>query len=288
LKRSNRLIMLIGAFLAIVAFVGIIVFLGGGRSGGGEGEGTRTQTAQVYSKAAIPLGTLVTSSNSGTLFEVKQVPTAEAIPGVLTSIDLTIGQTVRKDVVDGEPVTNDTFGGSSQLKVPAGFRAVAIRVDQVTGAGALIKPGDWVDVVAYLPPENFPVIQVDPETDQIEPIAGLNNASVKLLIQQLQVIGTLLPPPQTNEQGEPVEGEPTLSQNQEEIVIVAVDAQQAEIISFAQRQGSITLALRSIEDFQGEIKPLFDTTSGIVLKKLVDEYGVLPPELIETTVPNIP
>lgn len=288
MKRSNRLIMLIGAFLAIVAFVGIIVFLGGGRSGGGEGEGTRTQTAQVYSKAAIPLGTLVTSSNSGTLFEVKQVPTAEAIPGVLTSIDLTIGQTVRKDVVDGEPVTNDTFGGSSQLKVPAGFRAVAIRVDQVTGAGALIKPGDWVDVVAYLPPENFPVIQVDPETDQIEPIAGLNNASVKLLIQQLQVIGTLLPPPQTNEQGEPVEGEPTLSQNQEEIVIVAVDAQQAEIISFAQRQGSITLALRSIEDFQGEIKPLFDTTSGIVLKKLVDEYGVLPPELIETTVPNIP
>ena len=155
-------------------------------------------------------------------------------------------------------------------------------------AGVLLQAnftrvGDYVDVVVGFPGDVFPVIQIDPETDLVTPVAGLNGTSVKLLIQQLQVIGILLPPPPTDAQGEPVEGDPTLT-GQQEIVIVAVDEQQSEIIKFAQMQGNISLALRAIEDFQEDIKPLPDVTTGIILKTLVDEYGVLPPELIETTV----
>jgi pilus assembly protein CpaB len=280
LKRSNRLILLIGLFLAIVAFILIVVFLGGG---GAQQQPAVTEVGQVSAKTAIPLGTLVTNSNYTALFKETKVPSAQAVPGVLTSMTLTIGQTVRKDVLVDEPITNETFGGTTQIRVPPGKRGVAIQVDQQTGAGTLIKTGDWVDVVVGFPGDVFPVIQIDPETDQVTPVPGLNGTSVKLLIQQLQVIGSLLPPPPTNEQGQPVEGEPTLT-GQQEIVIVAVDAQQAEIIKFAQMQGNISLALRSIEDFQTDIKPLPDVTTGIILKTLVDEYGVLPPELIETTI----
>ncbi|HLA15838.1 MAG TPA: Flp pilus assembly protein CpaB [Candidatus Limnocylindrales bacterium] len=282
MKRSNRLILLIGLFLAAVAFILIVVFLGG--SGGGDGGDTGPREVdQVYAKTDIPLGTLVTAANSTTLFETKQVRTPEAAPGVLTTISLTIGQTVRQDIVTGQPITSDVFGGGTDIKVPPGFLGVAIQVDQTTGAGTLIKAGDYVDVVVGFVGEVFPVIQIDPETELVTPIPGLNGTSVKLLIQQLQVIGTLLPPPPTDAQGEPVEGEPTLT-GQQEIVIVAVTAQQAEIIKFGQMQGNISLALRSIEDFQGDIKPLPAITTGIILKTLVDEYGVLPPELIETTV----
>jgi Flp pilus assembly protein CpaB len=284
LKRSNRLILLIGLFLAVVAFILIVVFLGGGGGGGGPA-GQPTKVDQVYAKTDIPLGTLVTNTNYTSLFEEKTVDQSDAIPGVITDINLTIGQTVRQEVFDEQPITTEVFGGAASVRVPPGMRGVAIQVDQVTGVGTLIKTGDWVDVVVGFPGENFPVVQTDPETDQIQPVAGLNGTSVKLLIHQLQVIGTLLPPPPTDAQGEPVEGEPTLT-GQQEIVIVAVNAQQAEIIKFAQMQGTISLALRSIEDFQGAITPIPEVTTGIILKGLVDVYGVLPPELIETTVPE--
>ncbi len=283
MKRSNRLILLIGLFLAVVAFVLIVVFLGGGGGGGGPAE--NPDVDQVYAKVDIPLGTLVTSVNKTALFEVKTVRAPRAEPGVLTNVDLTIGQTIRQDVVAGQPITTLVFGSGNTVHVPPGKRGMAVQVDQVTGAGTLINAGDYVDVVVGFPGEAFPVIQIDPQTDLVTPVAGLNGTSVKLLIQQLQVIGTLLPPPPTDANGEPVEGATALN-GQQEIVILAVDAQQSEIIKFAQMQGNISLTLRSIEDFQEDILPLPEITTGIILKTLVDEYRVLPPELIETQLPK--
>ena len=78
---------------------------------------------------------------------------------------------------------------------------------------------------------------------------------------------------------------------QQEIVILAVNAQQAEVIKFAQLDGSISLILRSVDDFldpvTGESIPVVvpPTTTGIILKTLVETYGVLPPELVETVTP---
>ena len=67
--------------------------------------------------------------------------------------------------------------------------------------------------------------------------------------------------------------------------------QQAEVIKFAQLDGSISLALRSPEDFvdptTGEpITPIPAETSGVILKTLVDTYNVLPPEVVETVTPK--
>jgi hypothetical protein len=79
---------------------------------------------------------------------------------------------------------------------------------------------------------------------------------------------------------------------QQEIVIVAVTPQQAEVIKYAQLDASVSLVLRSPKDFVDEnqqpIEPAPDTTTGIILKTLVDFYGVLPPELIETVLPAQP
>ena len=56
---------------------------------------------------------------------------------------------------------------------------------------------------------------------------------------------------------------------------------------------SITLVLRSPDDFidpvTGEaVAPLPNTTTGVTLKTLVDTYGVLPPEVVETVTPANP
>jgi len=66
---------------------------------------------------------------------------------------------------------------------------------------------------------------------------------------------------------------------------------RAEVIKYAQLDGSISLVLRSPDDFidptTGEPIPVPEQvpTTGIILKTLVDTYGVIPPELVETVLP---
>jgi len=119
-------------------------------------------------------------------------------------------------------------------------------------------------------------------------------SNVKLLIEGMQVLGTALPaaPAAAADPNAPAaSGEPatTLTGNQE-LVILAVSAQQAEIIKFAQMDGSITLALRSPKDFVDEngqpVVNLPAGTTGVILKTLVDGYGVIRPELVEAILPT--
>ena len=54
--------------------------------------------------------------------------------------------------------------------------------------------------------------------------------------------------------------------------------------------GNVTLALRSPNDFidpvtGAALPPVSTETTGIILKTLVDSYGVLPPEIIQTVGP---
>ncbi len=76
-------------------------------------------------------------------------------------------------------------------------------------------------------------------------------------------------------------------------MILSVTAQQAEIIKFVQMDGNVSLVLRSPEDFIDPTTgqpfpdgPVPDTTTGVILKTLVDTLGVLPPELVETVLPS--
>jgi len=74
-------------------------------------------------------------------------------------------------------------------------------------------------------------------------------------------------------------------------VILAAPAQQAELIKFTQMSGSVTLVLRSPEDCTtkptepGLYCPAIVTT-GITLKRAVDDFGVLPPQVVQVIVPS--
>ena len=76
-------------------------------------------------------------------------------------------------------------------------------------------------------------------------------------------------------------------------MILAVTAQQAEVIKFAQMDGNVTLVLRvgrRLHRPGHRRRPAArrrPTTTGVILKILVDSYGVLPPEVVET-VPRPP
>jgi pilus assembly protein CpaB len=298
LKRSNRLVLLVGVFLAIVAFVGILLLV---RQPQGESEKPPTTGFVLIATTDIPLSAKIEAS----ALKRTELPLDGILPGAFSETSQVVGKIARQPVATGAQITADTISGGAQgeildIATPPGLRAIAVQVDQVTGVGTVIKTGDYVDLVAGVTGDKFPVITVNPADDSVTVVSGLNSTSVKILLQGMQVLGTLLPPAAettTTDNGDGTDqgGNPsqpgTALNGQQQIVILAVDAQQAEVIKFAQLDSSITLVLRSPEDFLDPVTkeptaPLPNTTTGVNLKTLVDTYGVVPPEVVETVTPR--
>lgn len=299
MKKSNRLILLVGVVLAAVAFVAIVfLFSSGGGSSDSGANKVPTELPTVIASVDIPLGTQVRSD----MLTVKTVAVADRAADAVQEPSPVIGQIVRTNVVAGAQITRSMFAVSSVGLAPGpllakGLRAQSVQVDQVTGVGTLINVGDRVDAVVGFGGggcgASFPVVTVDPTTDTVTPVAGLSSITVKLLLQNMQVVSTLLPPVTTTTESNgasPAPGTGTTLNGQQEIVVLAVTAQQSEIIKYAQTDGCISLVLRSPKDFIDDAgnttEPPPDPTTGIILKTLVDEYGVLPPQVVEAILPK--
>ncbi len=254
----------------------------------------------VVATVDIPLSTRIRADQVTT----QTIALTAILPGAYIDPSQVIGQIVRQAAAQGAQITGATIGASSNgligtVDCPATLRCMAVQVDQVSGVGTVIKTGDYVDMVVGLTSDKFPVITISPVDNSVTVVTGLNSTSVKLLLQGMQVMGTLLPPPATTTDtttqpapsGSPTTGGTTALTGQQEIVILAVSAQQAEVLKFAQMDGNVTLALRAVGDFidpvTGQPLPPLDTkTTGVTLKVLVDNYGVLPPEVVETVTPT--
>ncbi len=299
MKRSNRLVLLVGVFLAIVAFVGILLISQGGQTAV-DPNAPPTELPTVVATQDIPLGTAIRAD------QVKEqvLPITGRDTDAFGSVTQVIGKIVRQPVVTGAAITARTLSGGQQgqvldIECPQAMRCIAVQVDQVTGVGTVIKTGDYVDMILALQADKFPVITTDEESNTFSVLAGLNSTSVKMILQGMQVLGTLLPPttaaaaPAPTASGAPPAQPGTALTGQQEIVILAVTPQQAEIIKFVQLDSPLfSLVLRSPKDFIDpetnlpfENGPIPDATTGVILKTLVDNYGVLPPELIEAILP---
>jgi len=303
LKRSNRLVLLVGVFLAIVAFVGILLL---SRTDSATTPAVPTTGDVVVASADIPLSTRIRADQVTT----KNVNLAAISVGAYRDTSQVIGQIARQRIASGAQITPTILGVSgagaiTNIDCPATFRCMAVQVDQLTGVGTVIKSGDYVDMIIGLQGDAFPVITTNPVDRSVTVVTGLNATSVKtpLLLQGLQVVGTLLPPvaPPTAAtpaaSGAPAAGTPsTTLTGQQEIVVLAVSPQQEEVIRFSQLSGAapigaISLVLRSADDFIDPVTgailaPPPVQTTGIILKGLVDAYGVLPPEVVETVTPT--
>ena len=301
MKRSNRLVLLIGIFLAIIAFV-LVVFTIQPKTPGPETDPNLREVAIVVAAKDIPLGTKIQADDLTT----KNVVERDKPVDSFTDVASVIGQTARQDVTSGQLLTNVVLGTSTSgtlthIDCPAGFVCMAVQVDQVSGVGTLTQAGDFVDMVVGFTADKFPVVTVNPDDATITTVAGVNGTSVKALLQGVQVVGTLLPPPPadtgtTDPNASPAAGNETTLNGQQQIVILAVTTQQSEVIKFGQLDGSISLVLRSGDDFRdpltGDLLPVNTVvpvaTTGITLKTLVDDYGVLVPELVELVLPEQP
>jgi Flp pilus assembly protein CpaB len=291
LKRSNRLILLIGFVLAIGAFAGIFVMLSNGTT-----KPPPETSSFVVAAADIPIGTSISKE----MLTTSTVPKGTQPGDSFGLVEQVVGKVARTDIKKDAYISTGSFSSTSSQSniaglLPTGYRALPVRVDQVNGVGTLIQPGDHVDVVVTMGGASFPVVTTDPTTKVLTVVTGVNTTSVKDVIQNVQVVATLASlspvPAQSGSTGAAAPASGTVvSAESVQIVVLAVTAQQAEVLRFSEVDGTndqsgtptVTLLLRSTLD--KDLPP--DDTTGITLRQLVDHWAVLPPQIVETVLPQ--
>jgi len=285
-RRTSRLVLLLGVFLAALVFVVVLLGAGGTKPGeGGQGAvATPPPPVTVLTAAVdIPLGTIVTQD----MFTTKTIAVALVEGNAYGDPSQAIGKTTRKAILTGQQVHSSDFQNRAvPITVPQGRRAITVAVNQLTGVGNLLDVGDTVDLVISLRGDAFPVVQVLAD-GSVTVVAGINPLSIKLplLLQDVQIIGTIDPPPPpapAAAQGQPAPSvAPQVALDQQKLLVLAVTPQQAEVILFARTTGGLDAILRSPLDAGTTVQ-----TTGVILKTLVDTYGILPPEIVQVPIPT--
>ena len=283
MRRTSRLVLLIGIFLAAVVFIVIAVNGIGTPGGGGSAASAAPTTADVVIAVSdIPLGKVVTQA----MVTKTTISIAGKDADTLADPSQAIGQTASRAITTGAQVHASDFKISNitQLDVPTGKRAFAIETNELTGVGNLVNVGDNVDVLITLGAAAFPVVQVLRD-GTITVVTGLNATSVKLplLLENVQILGTIdqavAAPAAAN--GQPAASSPPSLTGANKLLILAVTPAQAEVLLFARTTGTLDVVLRSPLDTDKTV-----ATSGVILKTLIDKYGLLPPQLVQTIVPT--
>jgi pilus assembly protein CpaB len=178
-------------------------------------------TRVVAAAANIKIGSILRNNDLTTVEIAGPLP-----EGVILKPQDAIGRGVLSALYAGEPIINNRLaapgsGGGLAATIPTGFRAVAVKVDQIIGVAGFVTPGMRVDVlISGVPP-------------------GQTNSTqqtiTKTLLQNIEVLsaGTDI---QKDAEGKP---------QQVQVVNLLVNPEQAEQLSLAGNETKIQLVLRN-------------------------------------------
>ena len=283
MRRTSRLVLLLGIFLAALTFVVVLLVSQPTTPGTGNAQPSApVQLPTVIAAVDIPLGTVVTAE----MFSNQTLAVSSRDSDAFGDASQVVGKTTRTALVVGQQVGAGDFQNRPiPLTVQPGERAFAIQVNELTGVGNLVDVGDNIDLIISLSGGAFPVVQVL-DDGSVTVVAGINPLSVKLplLLQDVQIIGVITqaaPAPAEGTEGQPApSAEPVIS-GASKILILSVTPAQAEVLLFARTSGTLDVILRSPADAGLTVE-----TTGVILKTLVDEYGILPPEIVQVPIPT--
>jgi len=274
-KRSNRLVILVGVLLAVLAFVGIVVVLN--QNAGQAQQGPLMETVLVATRD-IAIGDPVTPD----MVEPRDVEADAVIGTPLRDTSQVQGQPALFAIPSGTQVTQAALGlglGVQNIagQLSDGERAIAFVMDRVQAVDFLLQPGDTVDIVAS--------VHLLPPDEQLGVIR-----SVKVLLQNKRVLyvsDSRIEAAAAAAEATPApdgEAPPAAAPVTTVVIIIAGTDQDAEIIRFAQRSAgeagenvasSLSVTLRPGGD------ETLQTTTGITIEQLIENYGLLIPDLTE-------
>lgn len=152
--RANRRFVLLAITLGLLGAVLVYVaFSRSSTSTGGGGSSVGADTPVVVAKQEIPARTKIAQ----TMLDVKLVPAdtrsefayadPAAVVGQVTRFPIAANEQVQSSKVVSLAPGSTAASRSLSFVIPAGKRGFAIGLSAIQGAGGLILPGDYVDVV---------------------------------------------------------------------------------------------------------------------------------------------
>lgn len=236
----KKLVLLLGALIIAIgtAFAARSIFVGG-TAPTAAAAAQPTGPRVLVAKRALTAGTIITADALGFQpWPNDLVQDAYFIDGEADMNEL-IGTVVRYPITAGEPVTQGSLvspgdRGFLAAALGPGMRAVTVPVTAMTGVGGFIFPGDRVDLV--LTQE----IQGEGEGDPLR--------ASETFLRNIRVLAT----DQTTEKTTDENGKTVVTEFR--TVTLEVTPKIAEKVAVAQSVGTITLALRSLSDSQGELE----------------------------------
>ena len=293
MKRSNRLVILVGVLLAVLAFVAIVILLNQRETPTAVEDTTETV---LVATEPIDIGEPVTPDK----VREEDVDPDAVIGTALRDTSAVRGQPAIFAIPADSQVSAEAIGAvdPTVVDIPAllnpGEKAIAFQVDRVTGLDFLIKSGDTIDIlfraeVTVLQETADSAANPDPAAaPRFEVVTGLEDQpSVKAILQDKRVLyvsatkATEPEPIDTNNDGviDNQDEQPAEAVIESVIIVFAGTAQDAEVIKFAQSNvaevGPLTAIVRHADDDEVE------ETLGITIDQLVSEYGLRIPNIVE-------
>lgn len=189
-----------------------------------------------------------------------------------------LGRMARMEIAAGDMVLDAHFLDHSALarNIGAGERAIAIRVDEVVGAGGFLQPGDHVDVLLYLASgkETGPHSSAQLLLSGIRVLAFGNTLDLldrsRIRQQARAHLAADHKPtlPRTDGEASAKQDKPTGKQSK--TAVLAVAPQQAPTLLLAETSGRLRLALHGAE------APAQDSDTGTQRSEPVTLHGLAP------------
>ncbi len=176
----------------------------------------------VVAKSNLPVGTLITAD----MVTVVPWPQRNQVPGAFATVDAVVNRGVVMPVGENEPITESKLapvgaGGGLSPTIPAGMRAVSVKVNEVIGVAGFVVPGSRVDVLVTVAP------------------AGGNSASItRAVVSNVEVLtsGTRFDQEKAKADGKPIPAT---------VVTLLATPDDAERITLASTEGKVMLTLRN-------------------------------------------
>jgi len=225
--KSKALIpLVVGVLVGIVAIKYTMDALSKAR---GAPDGKTVQV--IMAQKDIPATVAITAD----MLVLAETPQTPLLPReVFTELKQLEGRVALKSIPRGSPVLPSMIAPDGTkpgltTRVPEGFRAVAVKIDESSGVGYLVHPNDWVDVMAVM---------------EVKKLGNIKTES-KLILERVQVAAV----------GQALNEGPEQGANRNvQTVTLLVRVEDVPKLHLAQTRGRVTLAMRGAEDTSTTLK----------------------------------
>jgi pilus assembly protein CpaB len=223
MQNRLKIALVVAVFFGLIAAYGIYNFLNQQQK---ETDSLRALNQDIVVAAQdIPPGTILNDEalKKG-LIKTTPWPKSSIPAGAFSAPQQVVGKVNRVKILANEPILESRLAGEGAgltVRLEAGKRALALRVDEIVGVSGFIVPDDRVDIILTT-----------------TPLGAAQDARIsKIVLQNKRVLSVA----QSTEQKD---GKPQLARS----ITLEVTPEEAEKLSLASSEGQIVLALRGLGD----------------------------------------